>query len=84
LKKKDNTLLFLEMRGGKKQMINYNSRDLKPKTFFVKIERSRNGEFTVKRAKVLEQANQYARTIRRVDARDLTRAINRTGGLNVA
>ena len=72
------------MRGGKKQMINYNSRDLKPKTFFVKIERSRNGEFTVKRAKVLEQANQYARTIRRVDARDLTRAINRTGGLNVA
>jgi hypothetical protein len=65
-------------------MINYNSRDLKPKTFFVKIERSRNGQFTVKRAKVLEQANQHARSIRRVDARDLTRAINRTGGLNVA
>ncbi len=65
-------------------MINYNSRDLKMKTFFVKIERSRNGQFTVKRAKVLEQANQHARSIRRVDARDLTRAINRTGGLNVA
>jgi hypothetical protein len=65
-------------------MINYNSRDLKPKTFFVKIERNRNGQFTVKRAKVLEQANQFARSIRRVDARDLTRAINRTGGLNVA
>ena len=65
-------------------MINYNSRDLKPKTFFVKIERSRNGQFTVKRAKVLEQANPFARSIRRVDARDLTRAINRTGGLNVA
>ena len=72
------------MRGGNIQMINYNSRDLKPKTFFVKIERSRNGQFTVKRAKVLEQANQHARSIRRVDARDLTRAINRTGGLNVA
>lgn len=72
------------MRGGKKQMINYNSRDLRPKTFFVKIERSRNGQFTVKRAKVLEQSNQFARSIRRVDARDLTRAINRTGGLNVA
>ena len=72
------------MRGGNIQMINYNSRDLKPKTFFVKIERSRNGQFTVKRAKVLEQANQFARSIRRVDARDLTRAINRTGGLNVA
>ena len=72
------------MKGGKIHMINYNSRDLKPKTFFVKIERSRNGQFTVKRAKVLEQANQFARSIRRVDARDLTRAINRTGGLNVA
>jgi len=72
------------MKGGKKQMIDYNSRDLRAKTFFVKIERSRNGQFTVKRAKVLEQANQYARSIRRVDARDLTRAINRTGGLNVA
>lgn len=72
------------MKGGKKQMIDYNSRDLRPKTFFVKIERSRNGQFTVKRAKVLEQANQFARSIRRVDARDLTRAINRTGGLNVA
>jgi len=64
--------------------INYNSRDLRPKTFFVKIERSRNGQFTVKRAKLLEQSNQFARSIRRVDARDLTRAINRTGGLNVA
>lgn len=72
------------MKGGKKHMINYNSRDLKAKTFFVKIERSRNGQFTVKRAKVLEQTNQHARSIRRIDARDLTRAINRTGGLNVA
>ena len=65
-------------------MIDYNGRDLRPKTFFVKIERSRNGQFTVKRAKLLEQSNQFARSIRRVDARDLTRAINRTGGLNVA
>lgn len=72
------------MKGGNINMIDYNSRDLRAKTFFVKIERSRNGQFTVKRAKVLEQSNQYARSIRRVDARDLTRAINRTGGLNVA
>ena len=72
------------MKGGNNTMINYNSRDLRPKTFFVKIERSRNGQFTVKRAKLLEQSNQFARNIRRVDARDLTRAINRTGGLNVA
>jgi len=72
------------MKGGNINMIDYNSRDLRAKTFFVKIERSRNGQFTVKRAKILEQANQFARSIRRVDARDLTRAINRTGGLNVA
>jgi hypothetical protein len=72
------------MKGGNIHMIDYNSRDLKPKTFFVKIERNRSGNFTVKRAKVLEQKNQFARSIRRVDARDLTRAINRTGGLNVA
>lgn len=72
------------MRGGNIHMIDYNSRDLKPKTFFVKIERNRSGNFTVKRAKVLEQKNQFARSIRRVDARDLTRAINRNGGLNVA
>jgi carbamoylphosphate synthase small subunit len=72
------------MKGGNINMIDYNSRDLKMKTFFVKIERNRSGNFTVKRAKVLEQKNQFARSIRRVDARDLTRAINRTGGLNVA
>jgi hypothetical protein len=65
-------------------MIDYNSRDLKPKTFFVKIERNRSGNFTVMRAKVLQQKNQFARSIRRIDARDLTRAINRAGGLNVA
>jgi carbamoylphosphate synthase small subunit len=75
------------MKGGQKMTnkmtIDYTNKDLRPKTFFVKIERSRGGKFTVKRAKVLEQANQHARSIRRVDARDLTRAIRRNG-LNVA
>jgi hypothetical protein len=71
-------------KGGKSKMINYSNKDLRPKTFFAKIERSRNGEFTVKRVKVLEQSNQHARTIRRTDARDFTRAINRAGVLNVA
>jgi hypothetical protein len=73
------------MKGGKKNMeIDYNNKDLRPKTFFAKIERSRNGTFTVKRVKVLEQSNQFARTIRRTDARDFTRAVNRAGSLNVA
>ena len=64
-------------------MINYNSTDLRPKTFYVPMERNRNGSFTVKRAKVLEKTNQFARTIKRVDARDLTRAI-RTNDITVA
>lgn len=73
------------MRGGNNMnMINYNSSDLRPKTFFAKIERSRNGEFTVKRVKVLNQKNQYARSISRVDAREFTRALNRAGRVNVA
>lgn len=72
-----------QMRGGN-NMINYNSSDLRPKTFFAKIERSRNGEFTVKRVKVLNQKNQFARTISRVDAREFTRALNRAGRVNVA
>lgn len=62
------------MKGGKK-MIDYTSRDIRPKTFFVKFERNRGGNFTVKRVKVLEQKNQYARSIRRIDARDFTRAL---------
>jgi hypothetical protein len=65
-------------------MIDYNNKDLRPKTFYVKIERNRSGEFTVKQARVLDKNNQFSRSIRRVDARDLTRAINRTGKLNVA
>jgi len=63
--------------------IDYSNKDLRPKTFFVKIERDRSGNFTVKRAKVLEQVNQFSRSVRRVDARDLTRAI-RKSGLQVA
>ena len=64
-------------------MINYNSTDLRPKTFYVTMERNRNGSFTVKRAKVLEKTNQFARTIKRIDARDLTRA-TRTNDITVA
>jgi len=56
-------------------MIDYTNRDLRPKTFFVKFERNRSGNFTVKRVKILEQKNQFARSIRRVDARDFTRAL---------
>jgi hypothetical protein len=72
------------MKGNNNQnMIDYNNKNLRPKTFFAKIERDRNGEFTVKRVNVLERTNQYSKDIRRVDARDFTRAI-RKNGLQVA
>jgi len=55
--------------------MNYDNKNLRPKTFFVTMERNRNGSFTVKKAKVLNRANQYRRTVKRVDARDLRRAL---------
>ncbi len=63
--------------------MDYNNTDLRPKTFYVQIERKRNGEFRVKRASVLEKSNQYARSLRRVDAREFTRAL-RTNEITVA
>ena len=64
-------------------MIDYTNTNLRPKTFFVKMTRNRNGSFTVKRAKVLEQTNQYERSIKQIDARDFTRAI-RNNNITVA
>jgi hypothetical protein len=58
-------------------MINYDSNDLRPKTFYVQFERQRNGEFRVMRANVLEKTNQFNRNIKRVDARDFTRALRK-------
>jgi hypothetical protein len=55
--------------------MNYDNKNLRPKTFFVTMERNRNGSFTVKKARVLNRANQYSRTVKRVDARDLRRAL---------
>ena len=56
-------------------MINYDNTNLRPKTFFVKMERNRDGSFTVKRARVLNRANQFKRSVQQIDARDFTRAI---------
>jgi hypothetical protein len=60
-------------------MIDYNNKNLRPKTFYAKIERDRNGEFTVKKVNVLDRTNQHAKNLRRVDARDFTRAIRKSG-----
>ena len=64
-------------------MIDYTNKNLRPKTFFVTMERNRDGSFTVKRAKVLNRTNQFKRNVKRIDARDITRAI-KNNELNVA
>jgi hypothetical protein len=64
-------------------MIDYTNKNLRPKTFFVQMERNRDGSFTVKKARVLNRTNQYQRTVKRIDARDLTRAIT-TNEITVA
>lgn len=56
-------------------MIDYTNKNLRPKTFFVTMERNRDGSFTVKKARVLNRINQYSRTAKRVDARDLRKAL---------
>jgi hypothetical protein len=64
-------------------MIDYTNKNLRPKTFFVTMERNRDGSFTVKKAKVLNRTNQFKRSIKRVDARDLRKALV-TNDLTVA
>ena len=64
-------------------MIDYTNKNLRPKTFFVTMERNRDGSFTVKKARVLNRANQYRRSVKRIDARDFTRAI-KTNDVTVA
>jgi len=63
------------MKGGKKKMIDYSSRSLRPKTFYAKFIRNRNGSFELERVNVLDVKNQFATRIRRADKRDFTRAL---------
>ena len=44
----------------------------RPKTVYVKMTRSSNGAYTIDKARVLDQTNQYARSIRRVNKRAVT------------
>jgi len=63
------------MKKGGHKMINYNSRSLRPKTFYAKFIRNRNGSFELARVNVLETPNQHSSRIRRADKRDFTRAL---------
>ena len=44
----------------------------RPKTVYVQMTRQSNGTYTVEKARVLEKSNQYARSIRRVNKRQIT------------
>jgi len=61
-------------KGGSK-VIDYSSRNLRPKTFYAKFTRNRNGSFELARVNVLDVKNQFATSIRRADKRDFTRAL---------
>jgi hypothetical protein len=63
------------MKKGGHKMIDYKSRTLRPKTFYAKFVRNRNGSFELQRVNVLETPNQFASRIRRADKRDFTRAL---------
>ena len=49
----------------------------RPKTVYVKMTRGTNGSYTVDKARVLDEKNQYARSIRRVNKRAVTAELKR-------
>ena len=49
----------------------------RPKTVYVQMTRQSNGTYTVEKARVLDKTNQYARSIRRVNKRDVTSEIKK-------
>ena len=58
----------------------------RPKTVYVKMTRSTNGAYTIDKARVLDQTNQYARSIRRVNKRAVTAELKKaasSGNLTV-
>ena len=44
----------------------------RPKTMYVQLTRGSNGAYTVETARVLDKANQYSRSIRKVNKRAVT------------
>jgi len=58
----------------------------RPKTMYVQMTRNSNGTYTVEKARVLDKANQYSRSIRRVNKRQVTSELKSaaaTGNLTV-
>lgn len=59
----------------------YNSRNVRPKTFHLEVERTVDGGYQIRRADMIKEINQHARTAQRVDLRDIVSDINHKGGI---
>ena len=47
----------------------------RPKTMYVQLTREPNGTYTVEKARVLDKANQYSRSIRKINKRAVTQEL---------
>ena len=52
----------------------------RPKTVYVQMTRQSNGTYTVEKARVLDKTNQYSRSIRRVNKRQVTSELKQAVG----
>ena len=59
----------------------YNSKNVRPKTFSLTLERTARGGYRIVRGDLVNEINQYDMRLQRVDARDLTRDIKSKGGI---
>ena len=48
------------------------SQNARPKTLYVQFTRTANGTYTVEKARALDKANQWSRSIRKVNKRAVT------------
>lgn len=55
----------------------YQNKNVRPKSFIVRMERSPGGEYRVAKAFVENNINQYESDLQRVDVRDLTADLRR-------
>ncbi len=55
----------------------YGNKAVKPKTFIVTMTRFPNGQTQTERVDVVNEKNQHASTLQKVDARDFTADLNR-------
>jgi hypothetical protein len=55
----------------------YQNKNVRPKSFIVRMERSANGEYRVAKAFVENVVNQHESDLQKVDVRDLTSDLRR-------